>query len=74
MEHQCKRRGHFGRASPATIDCEGVFHEAGLAAAIPDELVGIKRIERHPENGRPSYEVGLTDRGFRTLRRIRGEN
>lgn len=38
------------------------------------EQVSIKRIERHPDNGKPSYEVGLTGRGFRTLKKIRGED
>ena len=34
------------------------------------ELVSILTIEHHPENGKPSYEVSLTDRGFKTVKKL----
>ena len=33
--------------------------------------VEIKRIERHPANGKPSYKVQLTEQGQATLKRLK---
>lgn len=34
------------------------------------DLVAVKTIAHHPENGKPSYEVSLTDRGFKTIKKF----
>jgi hypothetical protein len=34
------------------------------------DLVKIRRIERHPENGKPSFDVELTAKGQEVTRKI----
>jgi predicted ArsR family transcriptional regulator len=34
------------------------------------ELVAIKTIDRHPENGKPSYDVQLTERGMKIVQKV----
>ena len=33
-------------------------------------LVEIKKIEKHPSNGKPAYELSLTEQGQKSLQRI----
>jgi len=35
------------------------------------EFVRIKKIERHPENGKPSFDVELTERGHQITQKLR---
>ena len=36
-------------------------------------LVEIKKLEKHPSNGRPAYYLSLTEQGRKSLQRIAGK-
>ena len=38
------------------------------------ELVKINKIERHPENGKPSFDVELTQRGHQIVKKLKERN